>query len=150
MGFPGEFVVRHLFATFVLCLTLAGLVNAQQPISGSLPTGAKLFIAPMEWHLDRSIAAEIGRQGLPVQVVPDAQQADFVMTAAYQNLGSRTTSPGHFIQARIVAADRGIQVWRTEVRDFGVFFAQLQPHGRARAARAIVKRLGNYMTRAAR
>jgi hypothetical protein len=104
----------------------------------------------MEWHLDRSIAVEISRQGLPVQVVADSREADFAMTASYQNLGSRTTSPGHFVQAKIVAADHGIKVWRTEVRDFGVFFAQLQPHGRARAARAIVKRLGNYMAKATR
>jgi exosome complex RNA-binding protein Csl4 len=127
-------------ALFVLSLVAAVFVEGQQPLSGGLPPGAKLFVAEMEWKLDRAIVAEIGRQRLPVQVVTDPREAAFTMTAVYQNLGSRTTSPGHYIQAKIVAAD-GKPVWATEVRDFGVVFAQLQPHGRERAAKAIVRRL---------
>lgn len=143
-------LTRHPFAAFLLCLTMAGLVEGQPPGPGKLPQGAKLYIAPMEWKLDEAIAGEIGRQGLPVQVVPNQQDASFVMTGVYQNLGSRTTSPGHFIQVKIVQTDGGKQVWGTEVRDFGVVFAQLQPHGRLRAARTIVRRLAGGDQRARR
>lgn len=128
----------------VLCLSflLAGLAGGQPPATGALPPGAKLFIAPMEWKLDQSIVAEIGRQALPVKVVATPQEAEFTMTAQYQNLGSRTTSPGHYINVKIVGAG-GKPVWSSEVRDFGVVFAQLRQHGNARAARAIVRKLAN-------
>jgi hypothetical protein len=141
-------LTRHLLAVFVLCLTLAGLLEGQQPVSGSLPPGAKLYIAPMEWNLDRFVAAEISRQGLPIQVVAGPREADYVMTSLYQSLGSRMLSPGHFIQVKIVAADGGKQVWRAEVNDFPLFFARLRPYGPGRAAKAIVKKLRNNISRA--
>jgi hypothetical protein len=137
-----------MFAVFVLCLILAGRLEAQQPVSGSLPPGARLYIAPMEWNLDRFIAAEISRQRLPVQVVADPRDADFTMTSLYQNLGSRMTSPGHYIRVRIIAADGGRQIWSAEVNDFALVFAQLRQHGSARAARAIVKKLRNSISTA--
>jgi hypothetical protein len=61
----------------------------------------------MEWNLDRFVAAEISRQGLPVQVVAGSREADFVMTGLYQNLGSRMLSPGHYVQVKIVAVAGG-------------------------------------------
>lgn len=143
-------VARHPLAVFVLCLTLAGLLHARQPVSGGLPPGARLYIASMEWNLDRLVAAEIGRQGLPVHVVADPREADFVMTGRYQYLGSRMMSPGHYVQVKIVAADSGNEVWGAEVRDFPVVFAQLRRHGSGRAAKAIVKRLRNAIDRAGR
>ena len=143
-------LTQHPLAVFVLCLALAGLLEAQQPVSGSLPPGAKLYIAPMEWGLDRFVAAEIRRQGLPVQVVADPREADFVMTSLYQNLGSRMISPGHFIQVKIVAVDGGRQVWRAEVSDFPMFFARLRPYGPDRAAKAIVKNLRKNISKAGR
>jgi hypothetical protein len=133
--------MRHLLAVFVLSLASAGVLGAQEPASGSLQPGAKLYIAAMEWHLDSFIAAEIRGQGVPVQVVSDRRDADFVMTSLYTNLGSRMTSPGHYVQVAITAADGGKQVWQAEVNDFGLFLAQLRPHGPVRAARAIVRRL---------
>jgi hypothetical protein len=140
---------QHLLAVFVLCLSLPGFLEAQQPLRGSLPPGAKLYIAPMEWNLDRSVVAEIIKRGLPVQVVADRREAAFVMTSLYQYLGSRMISPGHYIQVEIVTADGGKRVWRAEVRDFALFFAQLRAHGRDRAAKAIVAKLRNDISRAA-
>lgn len=136
-------LIHHLLAVLVLSLTLAGLLESQQPVSASLPPGAKLYIAPMEWNLDRFVAAEISRQGLPMQVVVGPREADFVMTGLYQNLGLRMLSPGHYIYVKIVAVNGGKQVWSAEVRDFPLFFAQLRPRGRGRAAKAIVKKLRN-------
>jgi len=136
-----------LVLCFVLCFTLAGVLKAQSTASGSLPPGAKLYIAPMEWQLDRFVAAEIGRRGLPVQVVASPREADFVMTSLFQDLGSHMFSPGHDIQVMIVAVDGGKQVWSSEVNDYAVFFPRLRPHGPGRAAEAIVKELRNKLTR---
>ncbi len=143
-------MTERLLAVFVMCLALAGPLEAQRPVSGSMPPGAKLYIASMEWNLDRFVAAEIRRQGLPVQVVAHPQEADFVMTSLYQELGSRMIAPGHYIQVEIVSVDGGRQVWRAEVNDYAMFFGRLRPHGPGRAAAAIVKKLRNNLSEADR
>ena len=122
-------------------LTFVGLLGAQEPISGDMPKGARLYVAPMEWNLDRFVAAEIRSQGVPVQLVTDPEEADFVMTGVYQALGSHRMSPGHYIQVRIVAVDNGKQMWSAEANDYSLFFGRLRPHGPAKAARTIVKKL---------
>jgi hypothetical protein len=103
--------------------------------------GAKLYVAPMEWGLDKFVIAEIESQSLPVQLVTDPHQADFVMTSLYQKLGSHMIAPGHYIQVKIDAADGGKTVWADEVNDFAVFFGRLRLHGPRRAAQSIVKKL---------
>jgi len=102
--------------------------------------GAKLYVAPMEWGLDKFVTAEIQSNGLPVQLVTDEDQADFVMTSFYQKLGSHMLAPGHYIQVKIVAAD-GKTVWADDVNDFAIFFGRLRLHGPVRAAQNIVKKL---------
>ena len=139
-------MTAHVIAVFVPCLTLVGLLGAQRPVSRSIPLGAKLYVAPMEWNLDRFVAAEIRKQGLSVQLVALPEEADFVMTGLYQSLGSRLISPGHIIQVTIVAAHGGNQVWRAEANDYAMFFARLRPHGPGRAAETIVKKLRNDMS----
>jgi len=140
-------VTRHLLAVFVMGLALAGLLEGQGPVPESLPPGAKLYVAPMEWNLDRFVAEEIRKQGLSVQVVARPEEAGFVMTSFYQSLGSRMISPGHYIRVKIVAADGGQQVWRAEVNDYAVFFGHLRSHGPGRAAEAIAKKLLHDMSR---
>jgi hypothetical protein len=134
-------LVRYrTFAVFALCLALVEPVaGAKRP--ASISPEAKLYVAPMEWGLDRFVAAEIVRQGLPVQLVSSEDQADFVMTSLYQSLGSHLIAPGHYIQVKIVATGGGEPVWADEVNDFAVFFGRLRRHGPRKAAESIVKKL---------
>ena len=132
------------YLTFLLLgFSLAGL--AKEPVSYGL-SGAKLYVAPMEWNLDRFIAAEIQRQGLPIQMVTSPADADFVMTSLYQSLGSHMMSPGHNIQVKIVAAGSGKQVWFAEADDYALFFGRLRPHGPARVAGVIIRKLGRRIS----
>lgn len=48
----------------------------------AIPAGAKMFIAPMENGLDGFIAAEIIKKKLPVAVVIDEKDADFILSGA--------------------------------------------------------------------
>jgi len=100
----------------------------------------------MEWNLDQFIATEIQEQGVPVQVVANPKDADFVMTSFYQGLGSRLIAPGHYIQVKISAAGSNEPVWFAESGDYAVFFGRLRPHGPARAAKAVVRKLGRRMS----
>jgi hypothetical protein len=132
-----------------MSLALAGLAEAQRPAPVGVPRDAKLYIAPMEWDLDRFVTAEIRKQDLPVEVVARPEEADFVMTSLYQGLGSHLISPGHYIQVAIAASSGG-KVWSAEANDYALFFGRLRPHGPGRAAAAIVKKLSVDMSKAAR
>lgn len=134
------------FAIFALGIAFLGLLSAKRPVPASMSPDAKLYIAPMEWGLDRLVAAEIRKEGLPVQLVAAEEQADFVMTSLYQKLGSHFIAPGNYIQVKIVAADSGKPVWDSEVNDFATFFGRLRHHGPHKAAREIVKRLRNNLS----
>jgi len=122
-------------------LSLPGLSAATRPAPQGFRSGARLFVAPMEWNLDGFIAAEIQKQGLPVQLVVRREEAQLVMTSLYQGLGSHLIAPGHYIQVKIVSADGGKQVWFAEANDYAIFFGRLRQHGPGRAAKWIVKRI---------
>ncbi len=122
-------------------MTLTAVWGQQQPSADGIPPNARLYVGPMEWNLDRFVTAEIQRQGLPLQLVDRPEDADFVMAAQYQGLGSHFLSPGHYIQIKVVTADGARRVWFAEANDYAVFFGRLRHHGPSRAAAAIVKRL---------
>ena len=127
--------------TLFLALTMTLGFAGQRPTHTSLSPDIKLYVSPMEWNLDRYVTAEIQRQGLPITLVTRPEDADFMMAAQYQSLGSHFMSPGHYIQVMIVTPDAGRQVWSGEANDYGVFFGRLRRHGPGRAAAAIVRKL---------
>ena len=129
------------FWLLALCLIAAGVLGAQPSVAVNASPDSKLYVAPMEWNLDRFVSDEIRRQGLPVDLVATEDEADLVMTGLYQKLGSHFIAPGNYIQVRITAATDGRTVWANEVNDFAVFFGRLRRHGPRKAAEAIVKKL---------
>jgi hypothetical protein len=134
-------VIYRTFPLLALGLLAAGVLEAQSSAAVSAASVAKLYVAPMEWNLDRFVSDEIRRQGLPVDLVTTQGEADLVMTGLYQKLGSHFIAPGNYIQVRITAAADGKTVWANEVNDFAVFFGRLRRHGPRKAAEAIVKKL---------
>lgn len=134
--------MRYLIFTF-LAIAAAGIAGPKQE---GIPTGARLFVAPMEWNLDRFLVSEIGRQGLPLQMVARPDEADFVMTSLYQSLGSHLMSPGHYIQVKIAGTADGRQVWFTESNDYALFFGRLRPHGPQRVAEEVVRKLNRRLS----
>ena len=123
-----------------MCVTLVGLAEAQRHAPG-LPQGAKLYVAPMEWDLDRYLTAEIRKQALPVNLVTRPEVADFVMTSLYQGMGSHMMTAGHYIQVKIAAVDTGDPVWGADANDYALLFGRLRSHGPGRVAVTIVKKL---------
>lgn len=144
----------QLLARFLATLTIGAFValanqpqaeavtpTAKRAVPQNLPSGASLFVAPMDWNLDGFIRAELIGKGLPVHLVGRREDAEFIMTASSMKLGSRLLSPGRDFQVKIVAADGGSQVWSAEASDYATFFARLRSHGAARAAKSIVRKL---------
>jgi hypothetical protein len=138
--------VPTLFACLSLLITFPHSLQAQESAPPTVSSGPKLYVAPMDWNLDRFVTAEIERQGLPVQVVAHPEGADFVMTADYQSLGSHFLTPGHYIRARMLSADGRRQVWSGDANDYGIFFGRMRHHGPSRAARTIVRGLRHRMS----
>jgi hypothetical protein len=147
--------ITRLFLTVltsaVLALTASGAPRgARLAGPNDLPSGASLFVAPMEWNLDASIRSELGKNKLPLRLVGRAEDADFIMTGSSVKLGSRLVSPGRDFQVTIVAAHSGTPVWTGGAGDYAVFFGRLRSHGPARAARSIVFKLRNRFFPASR
>jgi hypothetical protein len=120
-----------------------GPLPAKRPIAPDLLSGANLYVVPMEWSLDDLLRAEIRRNRLPVHLVERQEDADFIMTASSEKLGSRMLSPDRNFQVKIVAADSGTQIWSAEASDYATFFGRRRSHGAVHAAKSIVRKLRN-------
>jgi hypothetical protein len=139
---PRLFTVLAVGASVALAgLPQAAPPAAERPIPGNVPSGANLFVVPMEWNFDELLRAEVRRSGLPVHLVARQEEADFIMTASSVKLGSKMLSPGRDFEVQIVAAGSGNQVWSAEASDYATFFGRLRHHGAARAAKLIVRKL---------
>jgi len=106
--------------------------------AASLPAGAKIYIAPMEWQMDQFLASEIRRQAVPVKLVENQEDAEYVLSGEAVKLSSHLMSPGRCFQGRLAAADGSRTVWSGEADDYATVFARLRSHGPVRAARTLV------------
>ncbi len=73
-----------LLVSSLLLLTL--LLHSQEPVN--IPAGSKIFIAKMEGGLDGFIPPEIRKQNVPLSVVLDDKDADYILTGVSQKAGS--------------------------------------------------------------
>ncbi len=72
--------MRH--AWFMLFLLVCSSFAPAAEKTSKVPSGSKLFIAPMQGELNGFIATEVLKQKLPVTIVTDDKDADFVLTGA--------------------------------------------------------------------
>ena len=138
-------VLGFVLAALCFCLLMPLQLASEVRNPWGEPAVAKLYISPMGWNLDRFVAAEIARQQLPVRVVERQEDSDFVLLAAYENLGSRLISAGSYIRVRLVSTADGAQVWSGDANDYAMFFGRLRKHGPAKAAREITNKLRRVM-----
>jgi hypothetical protein len=69
--------MHRVLLVSVLVLGMSVVATAQ---GTKVPSGSKVFLAPMEGNLDGFVAAEIVKKRLPITVVTDEKDADFVLT----------------------------------------------------------------------
>jgi hypothetical protein len=80
----------YIIFMLALSFTLPGVVYAQdgKPKDKTLtekhriPDGSRIFVAPMERKLDEYITSEITKKKLPVTIVTDEKEADYIITGA--------------------------------------------------------------------
>jgi hypothetical protein len=134
--------VKTRFAAVLVILLSPFAVVAQRP-AGQIPSGAKVFIAPMPNGFDTFLKAAIERKKVPVVVVSDKSMAQFEIAGA-----SATQKAG---AAKIIlmgdwhsTEDASIQV--ANLASGEVVFAysvheQSSNHGRQSAAESCAKHL---------
>jgi hypothetical protein len=113
----------------------------------SVPTGAKIFITPMEGQLDGFIAPEIIKQKLPISVVLSENEADFVLVGAsikaddkwyHVAFGGKDKNEGN---VRLLNVKEKSMVWAGEAGDRSLIYGGFKRGGERKVAERIVKQM---------
>ncbi len=117
--------------------------GAQQKV----PSGSKLFIAPMEGNLHPFIAAEILKKKLPVVVVTEDKDADFILTGAsirgddkwyHTVFGGKDKNEG---RVQLISVKDKTMVWAGEAGDRSLMWGGLRRGGQRKVADRIVSKM---------
>jgi hypothetical protein len=128
----------------VIVILLAACLSAGNV---RVPRGSKVFIAPMENGLDGFIAPEIVKQKLPLLVVTDEKEADFVLVGGsikaddkwYNTVfGGKDKNEGN---VRLVDVKKKQMVWAGEAGDRSLWWGSLKRGGQRKVADRIVSQM---------
>jgi hypothetical protein len=132
------------YVLLFLLLTVAGFA-ASKP--GLAPSGVTMYIAPMEGNLDGFIATEIIKQKIPVKVVTDEKEAEYVLVGAslkeddhwYNTVfGGKDKNEGN---VRLLEVKTKRMLWAGEAGDRSLFFPGWRRGGERKVADRIVHNL---------
>lgn len=128
-------------------IALAGAAFAAEPV----PSGAKMFIAPMENGLDGFIAPEIVKKKIPLVVVTEETQADYILTGAslkaddhwYNTVfGGKDKNEGN---VRLLNVKTKEMIWAGEAGDRSLWWGNLKRGGERKVADRIVEQLKKFI-----
>jgi hypothetical protein len=118
-------------------------------IGSEVPKDSKWFISPMEGNLDGFISSEIIKQKIPVIVVTDEKDADFVLAGAsvkaddkwyHVVFGGKDKNEGN---VRLLNVKDRTMVWAGEAGDRSLFWGSFRRGGERKVADRIVKHMKN-------
>jgi hypothetical protein len=127
----------------ILALCASGSIKAQTKVA----PGSKFFIAPMEGQLDGFLAPEIIKQKLPVSVVLEEKDADFVLAGAsikaddkwyHVAFGGKDKNEGN---VRLLDVKGKAMVWAGEAGDRSLWTGGFRRGGQRKVAERIVKQM---------
>jgi hypothetical protein len=134
---------------FILLAFLALAVNqvGAQDKTNKVPESAKFFIAPMEGDLHPFIAAEIVKKKLPVVVVTEEKDADFILTGAsikgddkwyHTVFGGKDKNEG---SVQLISVKDKAMVWAGEAGDRSLWWGSLRRGGQRKVADRLVNKM---------
>lgn len=157
-------LLRLTFA-LTLTLTLAPLGFAQEtketgaaPAQASaqlklsehhnIPPGSRVYVAPMEGKLDGFIAAELVKKKLPIVVVIDEKDADFIITGASIKGDDKwfhsvfgTGKDKNEANIQVVSVKERAVIWAGEAGDRSLWWGSMKRGGQRRVADRLVDKL---------
>lgn len=116
-----------------------------------VPIGSKVFVTKMEMNLDTFIIAEIQKQNIPLRVVLNEAEANYIITGVVQKT-SRSTAGAVFgsvvvgenkfeADAHLISVKSKELIWSGNAGDRSVVFSVLRRGGQRKVAKKIVKQL---------
>ena len=134
--------MRKFIALGVLfCATLA--FGAEKKI----PSGSKIFIAPMEGGLDGFIAAEIIKRNIPLAVVTEEKDAEYVLSGVslkaddkwyHVAFGGKDKNEGN---VRLLSIKDKQMIWAGEAGDRSLWWGNLKRGGQRKVADRLIKEM---------
>jgi hypothetical protein len=137
----------QLLRVLVPVLAMFALITPVSAQKGAVPKGSKIFIAPMAGDLNPFIAAEIIKKKLPVTVVIDEKDADYILTGAsikgddkwYHTVFSGKDKNEGSVQLLDVKAKT--LIWAAEAGDRSLMFSSFRRGGQRKVADRIVDKM---------
>ena len=132
-----------------LCL-LAVVALAQQKV----PAGSKIYIAKMEGGLDGFIATEIIKKKLPVTIVTEDKDADFVLVGSsirgddkwyHSVFGGKDKNEGN---VQLLSVKEKTIVWAGEAGDRSLWWGSFRRGGQRKVADRIVSKMKDQLFKA--
>lgn len=137
-------MISQRIGWFILLPALALSLLGQ---TQSVPKGSKVFIAAMENGLDGFIAPELIKKKIPIVVVTDEAQADYVLSGAslkaddrWYNVvfGGKDKNEGN---VRLLDVKTKQMVWAGEAGDRSLWWGSLRRGGERKVAERIVEEM---------
>ena len=129
----------------IVTVLLMPLIATAQP--GRVAPNSKVFISPMESGLDGFIAPEIVKKKIPIIVVTDEKDADFVLAGAsikaddkwyHVIFGGKDKNEGN---VRLLSVKDKQMVWAGEAGDRSLWWGSFRRGGQRKIAAGIVKQM---------
>jgi hypothetical protein len=130
----------------VLILSFSLSANAQP---AQVRAGARVFIAPMESGLNNFLAAEIIKKKVPIVVVMDEAQADYILSGFSAKTGEgkwydvmfSTPKDKNEGSVQLVSVSTNSLVWAGEAGDRSLWWGELKRSGQRKVADRIVSKM---------
>ena len=138
-----KYCLLILLAFFAFAVNQVGA----QDKTNNVHEGAKLFIAPMEGDLHPFIAAEIVKKKLPVVVVTEEKDAEFILTGAsikgddkwyHTVFGGKDKNEG---SVQLISVKDKTMVWAGEAGDRSIWWGSWSRGGQRKVADRIVNKM---------
>jgi hypothetical protein len=133
---------------FAILLVIAvGGCTAGDKAPSRVPSGSKIFVAPMEGNLHGFISPEIIKKKVPLIVVTEEKDADFILTGAsirgddkwyHSVFGGKDKNEGN---VQLISVKDKQVVWAREAGDRSMWWGGLRRGGQRKVADRIVKQL---------
>jgi hypothetical protein len=131
----------------LLAILAVASCTAADKAPSRIPAGSKVFIAAMEGSLNGFIAPEIIKKKVPLVVVTDEKDAEYILTGAsvkaddkwyHSVFGGKDKNEGN---VQLISVKDKQMVWAGEAGDRSMWWGGLKRGGQRKVADRIVKQL---------
>lgn len=135
-----------LLCSTLLIVSLA-VAGAEAKDKDKIPRGSKVFISGMEGQLDGFIAAEFTKKKMPLKIVTEETEADYVLVGAsiqadskwyHVIFGGKDKNEGN---VRLLSVKDKMMIWAGEAGDRSLWWGGLRRGGQRKVADRIVSKM---------